>query len=116
MSGTTPATLTVTSDPTVTSQIYYQQRSTPASISISALGNAITVPATFNVTGVQTFQTFLGESGSGPNGLVFSAQTGSSSQTQTIYVDPAGTISATVDESWMSVGGAGYGRASESNG
>jgi uncharacterized protein (TIGR03437 family) len=103
MSGMTPATLLVTWDPAVTSQIYYQVRSTPASILISALGNAITVPATFNVTGVQTFQTFLGESGTGPNGLVFSAQLGSPSQTQTINVDPAGAISAMADQPWMSV-------------
>jgi len=103
LSGTAPATLSVTWDPAVTSQIYYQQRSTPASISISGPGNEITVPATFNVTGVQTFQTYLGESGTGPNGLVFSAQTGSSSQTQTIDVDPEGAISATADQPWMSV-------------
>jgi uncharacterized protein (TIGR03437 family) len=94
MSGTTPATLTVTWDPAVTSQIFYLQRSTPASISISGLGNTITVPATFNVTGV--------ESGAGPNGLVFSAQTGSPSQAQTLYVVPSGTITATVDQPWMS--------------
>ena len=100
-SGTTPATLLVTSDPAVTSQIYYQQRSTAGSILISGLGNAIIVPATFNVTGVQTFQTFLGDSGNGPNGLVFSAQTGSPSQTQTINVDPAGTILAAADQPWM---------------
>jgi uncharacterized protein (TIGR03437 family) len=102
MSGTAPATLIVTSDPAATSQIYYQQRSTAGSILISGQGNAIAVPATFNVTGVQTFQTFLGESGSGPNGLAFSAQTGSPSQTQTINVDPAGTITAAVDQPWMS--------------
>jgi len=52
------------------------------------LGNTIAVPATFNVTGPD--QTYLGESGTGPNGLVFSAQAGSPSQTQTIGVDPAG--------------------------
>jgi uncharacterized protein (TIGR03437 family) len=103
MSGTTPATLVVTWDPAVTSQIYYQQRSTPALILISGLGNAITIPATFHVTGVQTFQTYLGTSGTGPNGLVFSAQSGSSSQTQTVDVDPAGAISATADQPWMSV-------------
>lgn len=96
----------VTWNPAVTSQIYYQQRSTPASILISAPGNAITVPATFNVTGVQTFQTYLGASGMGPNGLVYSAQTGSASQTQTINVDPAGAISATADQPWVSVAGA----------
>src|SRR5262249_13110156 len=76
MSGTTPAILTVTWDPAVTSQIYYQQRSTPGQILVSGLANAITLPATFNITGVQTFETFLGASGGGPNGLVFSAQTG----------------------------------------
>jgi uncharacterized protein (TIGR03437 family) len=106
LSGTTPATLAVTWNPAVTSQIYYQQRSTPASISISGPGNAITVPAMFNVTGVQTFQTYLGASGMGPNGLVYSAQTGSSSQTQTINVDPAGAVSATADQSWVSVAAA----------
>jgi uncharacterized protein (TIGR03437 family) len=100
-SGTTPATLTVTWDPAVTSQIYYQQRSTTASVLISGPGNTVTIPATFTVTGVQTFQTFLGESGGGPNGLVFSAQTGSAPQTQTINVDPAGTISPTADQPWM---------------
>ena len=101
MSGTTPATLTVTWDPAVTSQIYYQPRSTPASILISAPGNALTIAAAFNVTGVQTFQTFLGESGTGPNGLIFSAQTGTPPQTQTINVDPAGAITAAVDQPWM---------------
>jgi len=101
ISGTTPATLTVTWDPAVTSKIYYQQRSTPGSILISGPANDIVIPATFNVTGVQTFQTFLGASGAGPNGLVFSAQTGSAPQTQTINVDPAGAITATVDQPWM---------------
>jgi len=93
MSGTTPATLSVTWDPAVTSQFSYQFRSTPGSILISGPGNVITIPATFNVTGIQT----------GPGGLVFSAQTGSAPQTQTIYVDPAGTISAAADQPWMSV-------------
>ncbi len=101
LSGTTPATLTVTWDPTVTSQIYYQQRSTSGSFVIAGPGNQVTVAATFNVTGVQTFQTYLGTSGMGPDGLVFSAQTGSSSQTQTINVDPAGTLSTTVNQPWM---------------
>jgi uncharacterized protein (TIGR03437 family) len=103
MSGTTPATLSVTWDPAVTSQIYYQQLSTSASLSISGLANSITIPATFNVIGVQTFETYLGASGTGPNGLVFSAQTGSPSQTQMIDVYPAGAISATADQPWMSL-------------
>jgi uncharacterized protein (TIGR03437 family) len=103
LSGTTPATLTVTWDPAVTSQIYYQQRSTPSSILISAPGNAITIPATFNVTGVQTYQTYLGASGTGPNGLAFSAQTGSSAQMQTINVDPPGAISATAGQPWITL-------------
>jgi uncharacterized protein (TIGR03437 family) len=101
LGGTTPATLSVTWDPAVTSQIYYQQRATPTSILISGPGNAVTISATFNVTGVQTFQTYLGESGTGPNGLVFSASSGSSPQTQIINVDPAGVISATTDQSWL---------------
>ena len=103
MSGTTPATLTVTWNPEVTSQIYYQQRVTPGSILISGPGNTITIPATFNVTGVQTFQTYLGASGMGPDGLVFSAQTGSGPQAQTINVDPSGTLSATADQAWIGV-------------
>lgn len=102
MSGTAPATLSVTWDPAVTSQFYYQFRSTAGSVLISGPGNAITIPATFNVTGIQTFPTFLDTSGTGPGGLVFSAQAGSSSETQTINVDPAGTISATADQPWMS--------------
>jgi hypothetical protein len=103
LSGTTPATLTVTWDPAMTEQIYYQQRSTTGSIAISGPGNVVTIPATFNVTGVQTFQTFLGLSGMGPAGLVFSAQTGSASQTQTINVDPQGAISAVANQAWMSL-------------
>ena len=101
MSGTTPAMLVVTSDPAVTSNNYFQ-RSTAGSILISAPGNTITVSATFNVTGVQTFQTYLDESGTGPNGLIFSAQTGSASPPQWLYVDPPGTITAAADQPWMS--------------
>ena len=103
MSGTTPATLSVTWDPSVTSQIYYQQTTTATSIQISGPANTSTVAATFLVTGVQTFQTFLGESGTGPNGLIFTTQTGSAPQTQTINVNPPGTISAAADQPWMSV-------------
>jgi uncharacterized protein (TIGR03437 family) len=103
LSGTTPATLTVTWDPAVTEQFYYQQRSTTGSITISGPGNDVTIPATFNVTGVQTFQTYLGLSGTGPAGLVFSAQTGSASQTQTINVDPQGSISAVANQPWMTL-------------
>ncbi|MGO9259065.1 MAG: hypothetical protein ACLQU1_22505 [Bryobacteraceae bacterium] len=102
LSGTTPATLTVTWDPAVTSQIYYSQLSTPGSILISGPGNAVTVAATFNVTGVQTFQTYLATSGTGPNGLLFTAQAGSAPQTQTINVDPPGMLGATTDQPWMS--------------
>jgi hypothetical protein len=101
MSGTTPASLTVTWDPSVTSYIPYQTRSTPGLIVINGPGNAITIPATFNVTGIQTFQTFLGASGLGPDGLVFSAQTGSSPAPQTINIDPPGAITTTVDQTWM---------------
>ncbi|MBS1874377.1 MAG: hypothetical protein JSU00_14265 [Acidobacteria bacterium] len=101
MSGTTPATLTLTWDPAVTSQIYYQQRTTGASMTISSPGNVVVIPATFTFTGVQTFQTFLGASGTGPDGLVFSALTGSAAQRQTINVDPQGVITATVDQPWM---------------
>jgi uncharacterized protein (TIGR03437 family) len=101
LSGTTPATVTVTWDPTVTAQIPYQQPSTSGSILISGPANSITIPATFNVTGVQTYQTSQGESGLGPNGLVFSAQAGTGAQTGTIEVSPAGTMTATVNQPWM---------------
>jgi uncharacterized protein (TIGR03437 family) len=101
LSGTTPATLTVTWDPTVTSQIPANQRATNASILINGAGNTLTIPATFNVTGVQTFQTSQGEAGQGPNGLVFSAQTGTGPQTQILQADPMGSMTATVDQAWM---------------
>ncbi len=103
LSGTTPATLTVTWDPTATAQIYYQQRSTPGAFLISGPENTATVSATFNVTGVQTFQGFLAASATGPGGLIFTAQAGSSPQTQTINVDPAGAITASADQPWISV-------------
>jgi uncharacterized protein (TIGR03437 family) len=92
-SGTTPSTLMVTWDPAVTSQFYYGQRSTSGSILINGPGNANTVPAVFNVTGVRTFET----------SLVFSAQTGSPPQMQFIGVDPPGVIAATADQPWMTV-------------
>jgi uncharacterized protein (TIGR03437 family) len=101
LSGTTPAMLTVTWDAAVTSQFYYQQNSTPGSIVITGLANQVTIPATFNVTGLQTFQTYLGLSGSGPNGLSFSAQTGSAAQTQTINFSPAGAVSVVTNQPWM---------------
>ena len=66
MSGTTPATLSVTWDPAVTSQICSQQSPTATPIQISGPANTVTVAATFVVSGVQTFQTYLGESGTGP--------------------------------------------------
>ena len=99
--GTTPATFTVTWDPAVTTLIPDYQRMTNGSILINGPANTITLPATFNVTGVQTFQTYLGLSGQGPNGLAFSAQTGTGAQTQIIQVDPMGSMTATVDQSWM---------------
>ena len=101
LSGTTPTTLTVTWDPTITTQIPDYQRTTNASILINGAANTITLPATFNVTGVQTSQTSQGEAGQGPNGLVFSAQTGTGPQTQIINVDPMGSMTATVDQPWM---------------
>jgi uncharacterized protein (TIGR03437 family) len=101
-SGTTPATVTVTWDPSVTSQIPYYQPTTNGSILIAGPANSITIPATFNVTGVQTYQTYLGESGLGPNGAMFSAQTGSAAQTQKVYVYPLGTMTATADQPWIS--------------
>jgi uncharacterized protein (TIGR03437 family) len=100
-SGVTPATLTVTWDPAVTEQIPYQQRTTNGSISIAGPANSFVIPATFNVTGVQTYQNYQHLTGSGPNGLVFSAQTGTAAQSQMIYVDPPGTMTATVDQAWM---------------
>lgn len=100
-SGMTPATLTVTWDPSVTEQIPIQQRATNGSISIAGPANSLLIPATFNVTGVQTYQNYQWESGRGPNGLVFSAQTGTGPQTQPINVDPPGTMTATVDQPWI---------------
>jgi|SRR5579871_1552854 len=100
--GTTPATLTVTWDPTVTAQIPPNQRTTNASIVINGAGNTITLPATFNVTGVQTFQTSRGEAGQGPYGLAFSAQTGTGPQTEIVQADPMGATTATVDQPWIS--------------
>ena len=52
-SGMTPATLTVTWDPYVTMQYGYAQNSATSSIMISGLANTVTIPATFNVTGVR---------------------------------------------------------------
>ncbi len=100
-SGMTPATLTVTWDPTITEQIPIQQRTTNGSISIAGPANSLLIPATFNVTGVQTYQNYQWESGRGPNGLVFSAQTGTGPQTQPINVDPPGKMTATVDQPWI---------------
>ena len=101
-SGTTPATITVTWDPSVTSQLpYFGQPSTSASILISGPANSITISATFNVTGVQTYQTSQGAAGLGPNGLVFSAQTGTAPQMQVIEFYPPGTATLTVSQPWM---------------
>ncbi len=100
-SGMTPATLTVTWDPTVTEQIPIQQRTTNASVSIAGPANSLLILATFNVTGVQTYQSSQWENGRGPNGLVFSAETGTGPQTQPINVDPPGTMTATVDQPWI---------------
>jgi hypothetical protein len=61
-SGMTPATLTVTWDPYVTMQYGYAQNSATSSIMTSGLANTFTIPATFNVTGVET----------NPGALVFS--------------------------------------------
>jgi uncharacterized protein (TIGR03437 family) len=101
-SGTTPATVTVTWDPAATSQIPDDQRSTSASILIGGPANSITIPATFNVTGVQTYQTSQGEAGLGPNGLVFSAQTGTGPQMQVIEFNPPGTTTLTMSQPWIS--------------
>jgi uncharacterized protein (TIGR03437 family) len=100
-SGTTPATLTVTWDPAVTEQIPIQQRATNASISIATSANSLLIPATFNVTGVQTNQNWKLETGRGPNGLVFSTKTGGAPQTEPIFLDPPGVMTVTVDQPWM---------------
>jgi uncharacterized protein (TIGR03437 family) len=100
-SGTTPATVTVTWDPAVTEQFPIQQRTTNGSISIAGPANSLLIPATFNVTGVQSEQNWQWETGRGPNGLVFSAQSGTGPQTQPIVVDPPGTMTAAVDQPWM---------------
>ncbi len=92
MSGITPATLNVTWNPAET----LGNPAIPPSILISGPANTITIPLTFNFTGVQAV------SETGINGLVFSAQTGSAPQTQTIDLSPSGTISATVNQPWIS--------------
>ncbi len=89
MSGVTPATLTVSE--TISQYALIQQPLT-ASIMISGLTNTVTIPATLTVTGLQISQT----------ALVFS-QTGSGSQMQEIALWPEETISATVNQPWMSV-------------
>jgi uncharacterized protein (TIGR03437 family) len=90
-SGTTPATLTVTYNLAVTSQIDYQQRMWSGTILITGPGNSLVIPALFTTTGLLTFQ---------PN-LVFSAQTGTVSQTQTIPFDPPGAVTTSVDAPWL---------------
>jgi uncharacterized protein (TIGR03437 family) len=91
VSGVTPATLTVTWDPTLTSQFGYTQSSTASSIMISGLANTVTIPATFNVTGVLAY----------PSALVFSTPQSSIPQPQTINVGPVGPTTAAVNQPWM---------------
>ena len=91
MSGMTPATLTVTWDPYVTMEYDYAQSSATSSIMISGLANTVTIPATFNVTGVQA----------SPGALVFSTSQSPIPQSQTINVGPIGPITATVNQPWM---------------
>jgi uncharacterized protein (TIGR03437 family) len=91
MSGMTPATLTVTWDPYVTMQYGYAQSSATSSIMISGLANTVTIPAIFNVTGIQT----------NPGALVFSTSQLSIPQPQTINVSPIAPITATVNQPWM---------------
>lgn len=102
MSGTTPATLSVTWNPaTVTGPNF--QLAYSSSFTIYGPASTVSVPVSLNITGVQTSQNFAGETGQGPNGLVFSAQTGSGPQTQTISVLPVATVTATSDQAWLSV-------------
>ena len=101
-SGMTPATITVTWDPSVTTQIPYYAPTTTGSILIAGASNSVAIPATFNVTGVQAYQTSLGYGGLGPNGLVFSAQTGTAAQSQDISVYPLATMTVTTDQPWLS--------------
>ena len=89
MSGVTPATLTVSA---TISQYALIQEPLTASIMISGLTNTVTIPATLTVTGLQISQA----------ALVFS-QTGSGSLMQEIALWPEETISATVNQPWMSV-------------
>jgi hypothetical protein len=79
-SGMTPATLTVTWDPYVTMQYGYAQNSATSSIMTSGLANTFTVPATFNVTGVET----------NPGALVFSTSQLSVPPPQTIMLSRPG--------------------------
>jgi uncharacterized protein (TIGR03437 family) len=94
MGGMTPATLNVTWNPAGTEQT---QVPIPLSILISGPGNAISIPVTIDLTGIQA------EPPWGPNGLVFAAQTGSGPQMQSVNVlGPPGIISATVNQPWIS--------------
>ena len=100
MSGVTPATLTVTWNPAVTRQLSFLQSSTSDPIVISGLANTITIPATFNVAGVEAYKV--------PDGLVFSGQIGSVLLTYTIVISPSGTILALGSEPWIKVSKPAY--------
>ncbi|MGD1096213.1 MAG: hypothetical protein ABSB35_30000 [Bryobacteraceae bacterium] len=101
-SGTTPATLNVTWNPASAFGPNFEL-SYPGSLVINGPANTITMQPSLNITGLQAFPIFAGETGLGLNGLVFSAQMGSASQMQTISVLPAGPVTATSDQPWLSV-------------
>jgi uncharacterized protein (TIGR03437 family) len=114
LSGTTPATLTITWDPSAALQ-YCGSLSASGTILVDGPGNQLMIPVTFNVTAVQTNVTCYGPQGTGPGALIFSAQTGTAAQTQLINVDSAIAqgmflpFTAAVDQPWMTAGMNEYG-------
>jgi uncharacterized protein (TIGR03437 family) len=105
LSGTAPATLTITWDPSAALQ-YCGSRSASGLILVDGPGNQLMIPVTLNVTAVQTSVTCSGPTGVGPGALIFSAQTGTAAQTQLIGVDTAEVqdmrhVTASVDQPWM---------------
>jgi uncharacterized protein (TIGR03437 family) len=114
LSGTTPATLTVTWDPSAALQ-YCGALSASGTILVDGPGNQLAIPVTLNVTAVQTNVTCYGPERIGPGALIFSAQTGTTAPTQIINVDSVIEQSmflpftATVDQPWMTAGMNDYG-------
>jgi uncharacterized protein (TIGR03437 family) len=104
LSGTAPATLTVTWDPSAFSQTC--GLGATGSILVDGPGNQVIIPVTLNFPVVVTNVTCYGREGTGPGALIFSAQTGTTAQTQTFNVESAGVqnvgqVTVAVDQPWM---------------